>query len=67
MITLMLDLVNVIVSALCTAGTGYEIFNRVIGDNTDVGLMIVLWLVFFVSASCFIKSFVDLFTDIDKY
>jgi hypothetical protein len=66
MITLLLDLLNVIVSALCTVGTGYEIFNRVIGDSTDVGLMIVLWLVFFVSASCFINSFVDLFRDIDK-
>ena len=63
---LILDLVKVIVSALCTIGTGYEIFERTIGESTGVGLMIVLWGVFYVSASCFVKSFVDLFRDIDK-
>lgn len=40
---LILDLVKVIVSALCTIGIGYEIFERTIGESTGLGLMIVLW------------------------
>lgn len=66
MILMLLDLAQVIISALCTVGSGYGILNSTIGENIDLGHMIVLWVLFFVSAACFIKSLVDLFRDLDK-
>jgi len=66
MILMLFDLAQLIISGLCTVGSGYGIFNSTIGENIDLGHMIVLWALFFVSAACFIKSLVDLFRDIDK-
>lgn len=66
MITLMLDLLKVIVSALCAAEAGYEIFNRTFGDSIDIGLMLALWVTLFISASYFVNSLFELFRDLDK-
>lgn len=35
MILILLDLLKVIVSALCAVGSGYEIFNRTFGESID--------------------------------
>lgn len=66
MILMLFDLAHVIISALCTGVSGYGIFNSTVGENIDLGHMIVLWVLLFVSAACFIKSLVDLFRDLDK-
>lgn len=66
MILILLDLLKVIVSALCAAGAGYEIFNRTFGDSIDIGLMLALWITLFISASYFVNSFFELFRDLDK-
>lgn len=66
MILMLFDLAQVIISALCTGVSCYGIINSTIGENIDLGHMIVLWVLLFVSAACFIKSLVDLFRDLDK-
>lgn len=66
MILILLDLVKVIVSALCAAEAGYEIFNRTFGDSIDIGLMLALWVTLFISASYFVNSLFELFRDLDK-
>ena len=67
MILMLLDLAQVIIAALCTIGSGYWIMNSTIGENIDLGHMIVLWILLFASAGCVIKSLIDLFRDLDKY
>lgn len=66
MILMLLDLAQVIISALCTGGSGYGIMNSTVGENIDLGHMIVLCVLFIASAACFIRSLVDLFRDLDK-
>ena len=66
MILMLFDLAQLIIAALCTIGSGYGIMNSTIGENIDLGHMIVLWILFFTSAACFIKSLIDLFKDLDK-
>lgn len=66
MILILLDLLKVIVSALCAAGAGYEIFNRTFGDSIDIGLMLALWITLFISASYFVNSLFELFRDLGK-
>lgn len=66
MILIIFDIAQVIIAAYCAAVSGYSIVNITTGESLNIGRMVGLLLVYFISAVYFTKGLINLFKDLDK-